>query len=120
VSVRRSACYIDGRMSLRPTTCYAFVWEYVVRPERADEFYRTYGPHGAWVQLFSRAEGYVRTELFRDESRPNRFVTIDVWVSRDAHDAFRQRFSQEYTALDAQCEAYTLSERFVGDFSVES
>ena len=107
-------------MPLRPDTRYAFVWEDVARPERADEFSRTYGPRGAWVQLFSRAEGYVRTELFRDESRSNRFVTIDVWTSRDALDGFRQRFAAEYAALDAQCEAYTLSERFVGDFSVES
>ncbi len=107
-------------MPLRPTTSFAYVWEYVVRPEHVHEFYRTYGPHGAWVQLFSRAEGYVRTELFRDESRPNRFVTIDVWASREARDAFRLRFAAEYTALDARCEALTLSERFIGDFSVES
>jgi heme-degrading monooxygenase HmoA len=109
-----------SRMPLRPMTGYAFVWEYVVRAERVEDFYRTYGPHGAWVQLFSRAEGYVRTELLRDETRPNRFVTIDIWTARDAHDAFRLRFAAEYGALDAQCEALTLSERFIGDFSVES
>jgi len=95
---------------------FAYAWEYRVRPDAIDEFVRHYGPGGSWVVLFSRADGYLGTRLLRDREDPERFVTIDTWVTAAACAAFRERFAADFDALDAACEALTLEERHLGDF----
>ena len=95
---------------------YMYAWEYEVADGHLDEFLRAYTPDGLWVQLFRRAPGYIRTELFRDRVRPSRFVTLDYWESESAWRAFRERFAAEFEALDERCEALTLSEREIGRF----
>ena len=47
-------------------TLFAYVWEYRVHDDELERFQKVYGPGGDWVQLFKKAEGYVRTDLFRD------------------------------------------------------
>lgn len=95
---------------------YVYMWEYVVKVDRAATFERAYGPGGDWVQLFRRADGYLRTELRRDRSRPTRFVTVDYWRSREAWERFRSESTTEFEALDAKCEELTVSEREIGTF----
>jgi len=95
---------------------YVCIWEYVVEASHVEAFERTYGPEGEWVQLFRRADGYLRTELHRDRSRPTRFVSIDYWRTRDAWNTFRASFASEFEELDARCERLTLSERELGTF----
>ena len=94
---------------------YVSVWEYLVAPEHTDRFLEAYGPSGEWVRLFRRARGHLRTELLRDRSRPERFVTIDHWESREAWDAFRQACGREYEELDARCAALTTHEARIGE-----
>ena len=93
------------------------VWEFRVRPERLADFLSAYAPGGDWDLLFRCGEGYLSTELLRDERDETRFLTIDRWDSREARDRFRLRFREEYDALDRRCEAVTLEETPVGDFS---
>ncbi len=95
---------------------YLYIWEYLVPPDQASTFERFYGPEGNWVQLFRRAPGYLRTELHRDRSNPQRFVTMDYWESYDAWQAFRRQFAEEFEALDAQCEEFTSRESEIGKF----
>ena len=95
---------------------YLYIWEYLVPPAKTRTFERLYGPEGNWVQLFRRAPGYLRTELHRDRSNPQRFVTIDYWESYDAWQAFRRQFAQEFEALDAKCEEFTNRESEIGKF----
>jgi heme-degrading monooxygenase HmoA len=94
------------------------VWEFHVRPERLSEFLSAYSPGGDWDRLFKRGEGYISTELVRDERDETRFLTLDRWESREARDRFLTRFREEYDALDRRCEDFTLEETPVGDFSV--
>jgi heme-degrading monooxygenase HmoA len=89
------------------------VWRYRVRAEKTEAFQRAYGLEGAWVQLFRRAEGYVSTELLRDATDPEVFVTIDRWESRAAYDVFRKKFADEYLALDSVCGAFTEEEELL-------
>ena len=96
---------------------YIYIWEYVVREDCADEFRRVYGPEGDWLRLFRRAEGFLGTELHADINDDTRFMTIDSWVSKAAHDAFRGRFDEEFRTLDEQCEKLTISETYAGAFS---
>lgn len=95
---------------------YTYVWEFEVAEGRVDDFRHAYGPHGTWVQLFRGAPGYLRTELYRDCGRPDRFVTIDHWESESAWLAFRAGHAAEYEALDAQCADLTLSVAEIGRF----
>ena len=95
---------------------YAYVWEYIIKPGRMTDFETAYGPEGTWVQLFRRADGYVRTELLRDRRDPNRFVTIDFWQSASHWESFRALFSDDFEQLDAECEELTSSETEIGRF----
>lgn len=95
---------------------YAYMWEFLVRPERAREFEDAYGPNGLWVHLFRRGHGYVRTELHRDRRRANRYVTIDYWESVEAWEAFRASESAAFEAVDLACRELTLEEREIGAF----
>jgi heme-degrading monooxygenase HmoA len=92
------------------------MWEFIVSPEHAGVFERTYGPSGDWAQLFRRAAGYLRTELHRDRSQPHRFITIDYWESKESWEAFRTRFAEEFEALDRRCAAWTTHEAQIGRF----
>lgn len=95
---------------------YMYAWEYRVKSEHRADFERIYGPCGAWVELFKMAEGYIRTELFRDQSDESRFMTVDIWESGAAWLAFRDRFAAQFEELDKKCESMTSSEKELGRF----
>ena len=97
---------------------YCYVWSFVVRPEHLQAFRTAYGPDGEWVQLFRRDPAYVRTDLLSDCDNPARFMTIDYWTSREACEAFRERFDKEFEALDEGFEQFTVQETHLGDFDV--
>lgn len=96
---------------------YAYLWEFLVRPDKASLFERMYGPEGDWVTLFRRAAGYVDTRLLKDRSAADRYVTIDRWESEADYRRFRERFADEYRSLDERCEGLTTEERFLGAYS---
>lgn len=95
-------------------TGYAYIWRYVVRPEFTEDFETAYGPEGPWAALFSNADGYERTELYRDSQAPQRYLTIDYWKSVEAWRAFRGRMSAQYEAIDNLCSRFTLEEKELG------
>jgi len=45
-------------------------------------------------------------------------VTVDRWTSAADYEAFRERFADEYAALDARCEKLTTCEVALGSFEV--
>jgi heme-degrading monooxygenase HmoA len=94
---------------------YIRLWEFVVRSDAVDAFVALYGPHGGWVELFSRSEGYLGTELLRAERDPNRFVTVDRWTGASAYDGV-DTGSDAWRALDVEGEALTERETFLGAF----
>jgi len=79
-------------------------------------FEEAYGPEGVWAQLFRQVDGFVGTELSRDEKDRRRFLTMDFWVSKQAYDAFRALHQAEYEKIDVECEGLTESEREIGRF----
>ena len=106
---------MEGRRLAR---MYCYVWEYQVRSEDVELFLEQYGSDGSWVALFSRAPGYVGTQLLQDRADPGRFLTIDTWETAAAYASFRAQFHREYEQLDRRFAALTLSESHVGDFEV--
>jgi heme-degrading monooxygenase HmoA len=95
---------------------YAAIWEFSVRPGRRTEFERHYGPDGSWARLFRNAPGYEGTELLHDRSDPDRYVTIDRWISSETWQAFRKQHAAQYEALDQECEGLTSREARLGEF----
>jgi heme-degrading monooxygenase HmoA len=77
------------------------IWEYDMSEESVDVFITAYGPFGDWARLFARGDGFVRTELFRSTQTPTRFVTLDVWSSEQAWQAFLHGWGARYAELDA-------------------
>ncbi len=103
--------------ALKREAGYCAVWEFIVRPDRAEQFATAYGPDGAWAQLFARSSGFLRTELLQDRSLPGRFLTLDYWTERSAFQEFKDRFGEEYRALDERFEGWTDHETLVGEFT---
>lgn len=95
---------------------FTYIWQYRVRADRRSEFLDAYRPGGEWTALFSRDAAYVDTRLLRDLDQPDRYLTVDTWLSRSACDTFRKRYAREFAALDRKCEAFTVHEELVGDF----
>jgi heme-degrading monooxygenase HmoA len=95
---------------------FTYVWEFEVSPAHQAEFERHYGPGGSWVQLFSRAPGYLGTLLLKDTATAGRYLTVDRWESEAAYRSFRARLAQEYDALDRLCDGLTVRETPLGDF----
>ena len=102
------------------TSQYAYMWEFTVEPASIDRFIAFYGPGGDWVRLFSQAEGYIRTALHRDLNQPERFLTVDYWVSKADSTRFREKSAAQFEELDRMGEGLTVSERFLGDDSTLS
>jgi quinol monooxygenase YgiN len=95
---------------------HMIVWEFRPRPGAETRFEEAYGPQGVWAKFFRSDEGFVGTELNRDLKNPGRYITIDLWVSQAAFEAFRAAHMAEYQAIDQQCEALTAEEKPLGTF----
>jgi heme-degrading monooxygenase HmoA len=54
--------------------------------------------------------------LLRDATRPDRYLTIDRWISHEAFRQFKQQHAAEYAGLDKTFEQLSESETFIGDF----
>jgi ribosomal-protein-alanine N-acetyltransferase len=100
----------------KKSSVFVIVWEFRVRPNKRRAFQKAYSPDGVWGTFFRRGEGYIRTELIRDRENPQRYLTIDVWVSRQAYERFKKHNRVEYLAIDEEYESLTQSEKLIGEF----
>lgn len=94
----------------------ALIWRYEVYEEARSAFEATYGPTGAWAQLFARASGFRGTELLK--AADGSYLTLDVWRSREDFDAFMEANRADYEALDRSTESWTSAEHRLGDYEV--
>jgi heme-degrading monooxygenase HmoA len=95
---------------------HALIWRYEVKDEARPAFEATYGPTGAWAQLFARSAGFRGTELMRADD--GSYLTLDVWRSRADFDAFLSDHRADYEALDRSTEGWTTSEIRLGEYEV--
>jgi heme-degrading monooxygenase HmoA len=94
---------------------FTYIWQYTIEPERRSAFLAAYKPGGEWTELFARDPSYIETKLLQDLDDSDRYITVDIWKSKASRDAFRERYSSEFEALDRKCEAFTKQESFLGD-----
>lgn len=92
------------------------IWEFRVREGMEARFEEAYNSVGVWAQFFQGCEGYVRTDLIRDQKKARRYVTLDFWRSAEAYKTFRAQKSEGYKQIDARCEEFTESEVELGRF----
>jgi len=99
---------------------YAYVWEFVVRPEAREEFLEAYSSGGTWETLFQKDDRFLETEFLGDVNDEYRFMTVDHWESKDAMEAFLVKYAEEYKKIDDKCESFTESENYLGEFQPKS
>ena len=93
------------------------VWQFTAKPGREEDFEQIYGPNGNWAVLFRRADGYRGTQLHKSRKVPRTYMVIDRWESSERFAQFKERFREEYRALDLRCEELTEKEEHMGDFT---
>ncbi len=101
-----------------PADPHIIIWEFSVPSEHTAAFIAAYGPSGDWARLFRKAPGYRGSELYRDRTVLDRFVTVDFWLSPGAHHEFLKTFGDDYAALDRACERLTTREQALGTFAL--
>jgi hypothetical protein len=90
---------------------FVTLWEFEVKSGSEELFERTYGPDGAWAQLFRRDARYRGTRLLRDVGAARVYVAADSWESRKAYEEFREKFAAEYAESDRICGGLTVGEK---------
>jgi heme-degrading monooxygenase HmoA len=94
--------------------CIAYVYD--VDPAFAGQFEETYGPTGTWAQFFSGGAGYLGTELFRDATRPGRYLVIDQWDSSVSAGTFLAESATDYARRSAETTPMYRRETRIGAF----
>jgi hypothetical protein len=92
------------------------LWEFEVKSGYQARFCEAYGPQGPWVRLFRTDSNFIETRLLQDPAHPERFVTLDFWLTRAAYESFRELNHQTYAAIDKTCEELTTRESLLGEF----
>jgi len=92
------------------------VWEFRVKQGAESGFVEHYGQDGTWARFFRSGEGYIRTELVKDVSDGERFLTLDYWQSQSEFKKFREQNRAEYERLDKTLEKLTETETRLGSF----
>jgi len=112
----------DGTMSPSQTgaknVMYAILWEFVPHPGKQRDFEAAYGPGGPWADFFGGADGFVGTELLRDNDESGPYLTLDRWRSKADYDAFVEARKAEYEQLDNEFQALTDREQLRGSFEI--
>lgn len=96
---------------------WTILWVFHVKPAKERTFRRMYKPGGEWTRLFAKDSNYLGTELLIHSSDKHRYLTVDRWTTRAAYHDFKKQHRKEFVALDSRCEALTIREIKIGEFS---
>ena len=83
------------------------LWEFEVKSGCEDGFLSLYGPEGDWARLFRLDSEFMETRLLRDAEDSSKYLTLDLWQSREAYESFKKRHRAAYEALDQRGESLT-------------
>ena len=100
------------------STVVEFVHEYIVRDEARGRFELTFGPGGAWSNLFTRCAGFRGITVLRDKHTPQRFLTIEVWDSEEVRAAAVHDHATAYAELEASLHPWIESSAAIGVFGI--
>jgi heme-degrading monooxygenase HmoA len=89
-----------------------------VSAEARPAFLEAYAEGGAWARLFRSAPGFRSTRLFQDVARPDWYLTLDIWDTRQAYERFRTEQGEAYSEVDTRTRLLTLEERELAAFDL--
>jgi len=92
------------------------VWEYLVKPDRVEDFESIYREDGDWAELFRAGPGFVSTTLMKDLRDPRRYMVADRWTGEELYEEFKRTHAARYDALDRRCRAMIERETELGRF----
>src|SRR3989338_11073918 len=95
---------------------FLVIWKYEISEIFRQDFEKLYGKNGKWVQLFQTGEGYLETQLIKDVSGSNKYVTIDKWLSQGQYEKFLVENKEQFEIIDVEGENFTKSETKIGWF----
>ncbi len=102
---------------------FVILWEFDVKHECEELFTSAYSGTGAWARLFATDAKFRETRLFRDMERdvaqPLRYLTMDVWQSREHYEHFLREHREAYQQLDAECGGWTTRESHLRSFDAD-
>ena len=99
---------------------FVIIWKFIPKKGLEKQFEEAYGPHGLWIELFSKTNDYLGTSLLREIDSENIYLAVDRWNSKEAYNAFKLRFFEEYHLIDRQCRQLTESEEFSGEYKTKA
>lgn len=92
------------------------LWRFEVPTATERRFVEAYRGGGDWARLFDSAEGFLKTELWRQAD--GAYVTADYWRSVDDFENFQLVLGHAYRALDTELEGIAGKETFLGAFDL--
>ncbi|MDN5205303.1 hypothetical protein QQ008_28220 [Fulvivirgaceae bacterium BMA10] len=96
---------------------FVAIWKYEVDLNRLEQFEELYGQKGKWVALFKKATGYINTELVKDTSSKNVYISLDKWESQALYEQFYEENKSTIDSIDKEGDELTLSETNIGWFN---
>jgi heme-degrading monooxygenase HmoA len=92
------------------------LWRFDVPAATEERFVEAYSADGDWARLFGSAEGFLKTELWRETD--GAYVTADYWRTREDFERFQSALGVAYRALDTELEGISGTEAFLGAFDL--
>ena len=94
---------------------FIVIWRYKIKSEHIFDFESLYSENGDWVKLFKRYDDYLKTELLKDCSDKESYITIDYWKSKGSYQNFKRIAAKEINEIDKLGEKLTLQETYLGE-----
>lgn len=94
------------------------IHECVVKPEDRGLFELTYGPGGAWSNLFSRSPGFHGITVLRDAHNPQRFLIIELWDNEEERARTLDAHAGAYAELQTDLSRWVASSTQLGVFGI--
>lgn len=97
---------------------YKIIWEYAIDPKNRSQFEHEYGTKGCWNQLFSASEDHKGSFLHQNDSDPNSYMLIDIWISKTSYEEFLEANRKAYQGFSSTCERLYISEKKLGGYQL--
>ena len=94
---------------------FLIMWQYQVKPGEVERFVSVYNSEGRWADFFRGHAGYQGTVLVKSVHHDYTYVTLDYWDSEEDYREFARKNSEEYAAIDRECDELTESETKIGE-----
>jgi hypothetical protein len=99
---------------------FVIIWKFKPKWGLEKQFEDVYGPHGLWIELFSKTNDYLGTSFLKEIDSENIYLAVDRWHSKEAYESFKLRFFEDYHSIDLQCKQLTETEELIGEFKTKN